>query len=280
LTFRDDRGIAPSLFALTDVSGYDHFMAESDTSEPDLTNESLRRWFAVWRMPILWALFGTALGGGIGTGYGAWLFYSPDYREAYIRETLSQPHMDSQRYLAGVLAWRYRTLGSLVRQYGFAAALSGFAIGSLVGLVRREIREAKLVSDPRAKARPFSLIELMSVIAIITVLVSLLLPRNYGLVYYEQKDQFHWLMLLQTGGESEQREAVAALCEILKEPPFPCRSTIIPALAEAGPLAEPAIPVLKELAKDEELPVRDAAVEAIRTIRASRDESPSGENRP
>lgn len=247
-------------------------MPESDTSEPDLTNESPRGWFAVWRMPILWALFGTALGGAIGAGYGAWLFYSPERREADIRETLSQPHMDSQRFLAGVLAWRYRTLGSLLRQYGFAAALSGFAIGSLIGLVRREIREAKLASDPKAKVLPFSLIELMSVMAIITVLISLLLPRNYGLVYHEEKDQFQWLRILANGDESEQREAVAALCEILKEPPFPCRSTIIPALAEAGPLAEPAIPVLEELTQDEERPVRDAAIDAIQKIRGSDDD--------
>ena len=238
-------------------------MAHSETPNP--------KRFHSWRTPVVWGLIGAAICGGIGAGYGAWLFYSPEYREAYIRETLSQPHMDSQRFLAGVLAWRYRTLGSLVRQYGLKAALAGFAIGVFAGLVRREIREAKLANDPKAKALPFSLMELMAVMAIIAVLISLLLPRNYGLVYHDGKDQFHWLRILANGGESEQREAVAALCEILKEPPFPCRSTIIPALAAVGPLAEQAIPVLEELTGDEERPVRDAAIDAIQTIQGDDD---------
>ena len=223
--------------------------------------------------PLLWGVLGASLFGGIGAAYGAWWYFAPEAREDYIKEQLSQPHFDSPRYVAGIVAWRYRTLDGLMGQYGFGFALLGFGVGLLAGRVREETLHPATADEVR-----FHLLEMLAVSSITAFLVVSLMPRQGGLVYYEDKDQFQWLMQLEFGEEPQQREAVAAVAKLLENPPFPCRSTLIPALAKAGALAEPALPILQELTKDEERPVREAAAKALGEIRTSLEESSSQES--
>lgn len=218
--------------------------------------------------PLKWGLSGAFFCALLGAGYGTWWYYSPEHREAYIQETLAQPHMDSQRYMVSVLAWRYRTWKSLILQYAPTGALLGFGVGILAGKLREEIQQgSKSKNSPQHVSR-FTLLELLAQLALCALVVSLLLPStfNYGLVYYEGKDQIHWLMRLEHGTEPQKREAVTALSMLLERPPFPCRSTIIPALGNSGAVAEPAIPVLSELCEDDEAPIREAAKTAIAEI--------------
>jgi hypothetical protein len=110
------------------------------------------------------------------------------------------------------------------------------------------------------------------------MLVAMLAPvGGTGLVYYDGKDQFYWLEQLEFGPESARPTAITALCSLLERKPFPCRSTIIPALADCGGDARPAIPILEKLTTDNEESIKTAAVEALLKLRTVAEQSDARE---
>lgn len=111
------------------------------------------------------------------------------------------------------------------------------------------------------------LVEMLVVVAAVGILFALLQPGGGdGLVYYKGKDQFYWLENLVFRRDCDKKEAIDALCILLEGKPFPCRSTIIPAIAECGNDARIAIPVLTRLTADDEEIVKEAAIDALRRL--------------
>ncbi len=216
----------------------------------------------------LWgALVGAICLGLAGGSYGAVLHFYPEYKEAKIRGQLSRPHPDSERFVASVYSIRYLSLSQLVLRMAVPPLLCGALAGAYVGAIIAQIKWRKLLGVLPEK-RPCSptLIELLVATAVIFLLIALIQPKE-GLVYYDGKDQFYWLNRLKRGEASDKGQAVKALCTLLEGHPFPCRSTIIPALATCGQDAEMAIPILERLATDREEAVREAADKALHKLK-------------
>ncbi len=228
------------------------------------------------------ALAGALCLGLLGASYGALLHFNPEWKEAIIRERLSAPHPDSRRYVASIQAIRYRGfVETVIRQAILplvCGGMLGAGIGAVVGLVKyRRQPDAYEKEVPR----PFSLIELLVVIAVVAVLVGYLMPATgAGLVYHQGKDQFYWLERVEHGPASEREEAIRALCTLLERKPFPCRATIIPAIAECGDEARIAMPILDKLSSDREESVRKAAIDALETLRSDARPQSSGVDQP
>jgi len=215
---------------------------------------------------LIYAMVVGAVFGLFGAAYGAFLYFSPEYRESIIREQLQRPHPDSQRYVARVVSLRYETLASLVVLRSVWPAIAGLCIGALLG--RWHTAGTRQTQEPSFIANLTNSLVTSALpgIAMLAVVFAFAPMHNHGLVYVDGKDQFDWLVQLEYGTESEKREAMAAFTVLLQEPAFPCRSTIIPALAESGPIARPALGVLQELTTDTEEPVRAAAQEAVKQL--------------
>lgn len=218
-----------------------------------------------WKYTVLGVVLGATSLGLAGAAYGAFLHLNPEYRDSLIREELSRSHPDNPRYVAAIVALRYQGFTELVIRNSIVpfviGGLLGAAIGSGFGHFQRRNR---VQSSDELRARRFTLVELLVVAAIIVILVTLLVPiGRSGLVYYHGKDQFYWLEQLEFGPESARPTAITALCSLLERKPFPCRSTIIPALAECGSDAVPAIPILERLTTDTEKSVKNAAINAL-----------------
>jgi hypothetical protein len=220
------------------------------------------------KSPPCW-LYGVAVGaiccGAAGAAYACFLHFNPEYKDALIREQLSKPHPDNPRYVASILAIRYQGLAELVVRRALGLFVFGGLLGGALGFAFAEFRRRKQPAASEAgRAWRFKLIDVLVVISILGVLIAIFQPgQGAGLVYYQGKDQFYWLQRLQFESSSERRQAVTALCSLLERRPFPCRSTIIPALAECGPDAAPAIPILQKLTLDGEETVSTAAADAL-----------------
>jgi prepilin-type N-terminal cleavage/methylation domain-containing protein len=220
-----------------------------------------RRPYHIYGAVICSLCFGLA-----GSGYGAFLYYHPEYRETIIQRQLSRPHFDSRRYVASILALRYQGFFELALRSSIipliVGAIVGAGIGSFVGW-----KKNRRLSRPADDSPRFTLVEMLMVLGIVAILLAFALPgARAGCVYYDGKDQFYWLEIVERGQGAQRKKAIAALCKLLEGRPFPCRSTIIPTIAKCGSDAKVAIPVLKTLTADSEESVRIAAVKALATI--------------
>jgi hypothetical protein len=219
------------------------------------------------RYDLYGALIGAVLFGAAGGGYGVFLHFNPEYREALIRERLSKPHPDSRRYVASIQAIRYQSLTELLLRNTVAPLLTGGFVGAVVGTVVRRSR-ARREPAARVVGPPFKMVEILVVASIVVLLIAWFNPGpRDGLVFYEGRDQFYWLDQLEYGDPPARDRALNALCTLLEGRPFPCRATIVAAIAEIGEDGATAVPVLTKLARSEEEGVRNAAVEALKRLR-------------
>jgi hypothetical protein len=221
-----------------------------------------------------YAVFGAILGatslGLAGAAYGTFLHVNLDYRDSLIREKLSKPHPDNPRYVAAIVDLRYQGFTELVIRKSIVPFVVGGLLGAAAGFGLIQFRQRnRLHRSDVMRPRRYTLVELLVVTAITGILVSLLIPiGGSGLVYYDGKDQFYWLEQLEFGPDSARPSAITALCSLLERKPFPCRSTIIPALADCGGDARLAIPILEKLTMDTEESVRTAAADALLKLKA------------
>jgi hypothetical protein len=229
--------------------------------------------------PLCGAAFGAICLGLAGAAYGTFLHLNPDYRDSLIRDELSTPHPDNPRYVAAIVAVRYQGFTELVIRKSVVPFVVGGLLGAAAGSGFAQYRRRKqLHPSDVTRPRRFTLVELLVVTAIIGMLVAMLAPvGGTGLVYYDGKDQFYWLEQLEFGPESARPTAITALCSLLERKPFPCRSTIIPALADCGGDARPAIPILEKLTTDNEESIKTAAVEALLKLRTVAEQSDARE---
>jgi hypothetical protein len=234
-------------------------------SSPEPAVNPKSKWF-----PLYGAAFGAIFLGMAGAAYGAFLHLNPDYRDSLIRDELSKPHPDNPRYVAAIVAVRYQGFTELI----IRKSIVPFAIGGLLGAAAGSVfaqfrRRDHLKQSDVIPPRRFSLLELLMVTAIIGILVATLSPiGGAGLVYYDGKDQFYWLEQLEYGPESARPTAINALSSLLERKPFPCRLTIITALAKCGGDARPAIPILEKLTTDTEESVKTSAADALLKLKA------------
>lgn len=221
--------------------------------------------------PWCGAVLGAICCGLAGAAYGTFLYMNPDYRELLIRNKLSRPHPDNPRYVAAIVAVRYQGFTELAIRKSVVPCVIGGLLGAAAGSGFAQYWRRKQVqsSDVMRPGRSFTLVELLVVTALFGVSVEMLAPiGGTGLVYYDGKDQFYWLEQLESGPASARPAAIPALCSLLERKPFPCRSTIISALARCGGDARPAIPILEKLTTDTEESVKTAAADALLKLKA------------
>ena len=205
-----------------------------------------------------------------GAAYGSFLYMNPDYRESLIRKELSAPHPDNRRYVAAITALRYQGLVELIIRNSVVPLVIGSLLGAAGGS-GFDLHRGQKQPDSSDQVQPAGMtpIEWFVVLAIIVALAATLAPiRGTGQVYHNGKDQFYWLEQIESGPKTRRPTTIAALCELLERKPFPCRSTIIPALAECGSDARVAIPVLERLTTDAEEKVKQAAFDALKKLKA------------
>ena len=124
----------------------------------------------------------------------------------------------------------------------------------------------------RTQSRQAFWINVLCVAACLSVLFGLLSMPTRARVnraYYNGKDQFQWLTQLQDGNDADRQEAVVALCDILRngklrDPGWDAE--IAKRLGRLGPEALASLPTLRELARNEDQWVREAALQAIQSI--------------